>query len=195
MSWFPIFRLGPAGGEIDFVCQVIDVQVNEDNVEVAERNLSGAMLRAYLRANVPDLTLTLARLQDSDLAILRGLQSSLSALNFIYNKTLAVKYLMATSASTTSVVIPLTSASGVTITGVFLRSDAAQSGANYYSGGSTFDASTGTITLASALPDANTDVWVNYTFSGLSCWAKVQAKPHQGAYSGLWQATLTLTGA
>lgn len=194
MSWHPIFRLGPAGGERDFVCQVLDVSVNETNVEVEQRNLAGANLKAYLRQNVPDVTLTLARVSDALVAILRGFQSSLAPLNFLFNSSLTVKYLMATSASTTSVVIPPTSATGITITGVFLQSDYAQSGTNYFTSGS-FDATTGTITLGSALPGANTDVWVNYTFSGLSCWAKVTARPHQGAYKNFWQVTLTLTGA
>lgn len=195
MSWHPIFRLGPAGGERDFVCQVLDVNVPENNIEVEQRNLAGANMKAYLRVNVPDVTLSVARLSDALLAILRGFQSSLAPLNFLYNSSLAVKYLMATSASTTSIVIPLTSATGITITGVFLQSDYAQTGTNYFSGGSTFDAATGTLTLATPLPGTNTDVWVNYTFSGLSCWVKVVVKPHAGAYKNFWQATITLTGA
>lgn len=196
MSWFPIFRLGPSGGEIDFVCQVSDIQVTEDNVETEMRNLAGANLKSYLRANVPSITLTVARLPDAAAAIIRGFQSALSALNFVFNSSLAVKYLMGTSATATTIVIPPTSATGIVITGVFLQSDTAQTGTEYYTGaGSGFDASTGTITLHTALPGANTDVWVNYTFTGLSCWVKAQLKPHQGVYSGYWQGTLTLTGA
>lgn len=195
MSWHPIFRLGPSGGERDFVCQVLDVNITENNVEVEQRNLAGANLKAYLRQNVPDVSLTLARVSDSLMSILRGFQSSLAPLNFLYNSSMAVKYMMGTSASTTSIVIPPTSATGIVITGVFLQSDYAQSGTNYYSGGSTFDSTTGTLTLATPLPGANTDVWINYTFTGLSCWAKVVARPHQGAYKNFWQVTLTLTGA
>lgn len=194
MSWYPIFRLGPAGGEIDFPCRVSEVQIEENNVEVIQRNLSGAMLKSYLRQNVPTLTLQLALIPDSLAFVMRGFQSSLKVLNFLYNRTLAVKYLMATSASTLSVVIPPTSATGMTITGVFLQTDYYQTGTNYFTGGS-FASSTGTITLGSALPGANTDVWVNYTFTGLSCWIKVNLRPHHGAYSGYWEGTLTLTGA
>lgn len=194
MSWFPIFRLGLLGGEIDFPCRVSDVTIDEGNVEVTQRNLAGAALKSYLRQNVPTITLTMTFLPDSLVPVLRAFQSSLKVLNFIYNKTMAVKYLMATSASTTSIVIPPMSATGVVITGVFLQTDYTQSGTNYFSGGS-YDSSTGTITLGSALPGANTDVWVNYTFTGISCWAKVALKPHQGVYSGYWQGTLTLTGA
>lgn len=195
MSWHPVFRLGPTGGEIDFVCQVVEVQVNEANIEVEQRNLAGANLKSYLRQNVPDVTLNLARVSDSLMSILRGFQSSMSALNFLFNSSLTVKYLMGTSASTTSIVIPPTSATGIVITGVFLQSDYAQSGTNYFSGGSTFSSTTGTLTLATPLPGANTDVWINYTFTGLSCWAKVMARPHQGMYKNFWQVTLTLTGS
>ncbi len=196
MSWYSVPRLGASGGEVDLLCKALDVDIADGNVELEQRNLSGGMLKSYLRANVPVVTLTLAMVTDSLMSILRGFQSALSSLNFIHNSTLAVKYLMATSATTTSIVIPPTSASGITITGVFLQSDTGQTGTNYYSGGSSFDASTGTITLASGLPDANTAVWVNYTFTGLSCWVKItSAKPHRGLYSGYWQVVLTLTGA
>lgn len=195
MAWNSNFKLGLLGGELDFPCQVMDIDPQEDNVELSQRNLSGAALKGYLRQNVPTVTITFAMLSDALLSILRGFQASNAALNFIYNTSMALKYLMATSATTTSVVIPLTSATGVVITGVFLQSDSAQSGTNYYSGGSSFVAATGTITLASALPGANTAVWVNYTYTGISCWAKVSPKPHQGVYKNYWQGTLTLTGA
>lgn len=196
MSWNAFFKLGLAGQEIDFQCQVADISVVEDNIEVEQRNLQGANLRSYIRTNVPTISITILRLTDDLLAILRGLRQALTPLNFIYNTTLRVKYLMATSLSTTSVVIPPTSASGITIAGVFLQSDTNQTGTNYYSGGSTFDPTTGTITLASALPGANTAVWVNYSFSGLQVTVKIDSvKPHRGPYAGLWQANVTLEGA
>ncbi len=194
MSWHPIARLGLSGQELDIPCKAIDIQVTEGNVQLEQRNLSGAMLRSYIRHNSPTVVLSVAMLPDAIMAILRGLQASLSALNFIFNQTLAVTYLMGTSETTTKVVIPLTSATGVTITGVYLQSDTFQSGTNYYTSGS-FDAATGIITLGSALSGANTDVWVNYTFTGLSCWLKANVKPHQGGYAGYWQGTLELTGA
>ncbi len=196
MSWFNVPRLGLSGGEIDLICQVLDVDGTQDNIEVEQRNLSGGLLKSYARQNVPSITLTLALVPDSLLAVLRGFCAALKPLNFLHNSTLALNYLMATSASVSSVVIPPTSASGVTITGVFLQSDSLQSGTNYYSGGSSFDATTGTITLASALPGANTDVWVNYSYTGLSCFAKLTSvKPHRGQFSGFWQVTLELMGA
>lgn len=196
MSWYSIPRLGPAGGEIDLNCKVIDIEMPQNNVEMEQRNLLGANMKAYLRQNVPTATLTLALVPDALMSILRGFSAALKTLNFIHNSTLAVKYLMATSATTLSVVIPPSSASGVTITGVFLQSDTTQTGTNYFSGGGSFNATTGTITLGSALPGANTDVWVNYTFTGLSCWARItSAKPHRGQYVGYWQVTLELTGA
>lgn len=199
-NWNPAFKLGPAGGELVFQCQVTDVAVTEGNVELQEKNLLGRSFRSYQSQNVPDVTVKFSRLSDALYAVLRGMQSALNPLNFIYNTALAVKYLFATSSTTTTVVIPPTSASGVVITGVFLASDYAQTGTNYYSGGSTFDPTGGgtgscLITLATALPAAQTDVTINYTFSGVSCYAKVQAKPHRGAYSGYWTGSLTLSGA
>lgn len=194
MPWNNSFKLGLPGAELDFPCQVLNIDVAEGNIEVMQRTLAGRAKKSYLRTNVPTLTLQLARLTDSLLSVLRGLQQATSPLNFIYNNTLAIKYQTAVSQSTTSVVIPLNSASGVTITGVFLQTDVAQSGTNYYSGGSTYDPTTGTLTLATPLPGANTAVWVNYTFSGINCWAQVRALPHQGLYKDYWQATLTLTG-
>jgi hypothetical protein len=195
MSWFSAFKLGPLGGELSFPCQVVTIEVPEGNVDLEQRNLRGGMMRSYLRANVPQITMQLAQLSDGLLAVLRGFQQSLAPLNFIYNSSLQVKYQMATSQSTTVVVVPLTSATGVTINGVYLQSDYLQAGTNYYSGGSTFDPVTGTITLATPLPGANTAVWVNYGFTGISCWVRVRATPHLGAYKDYWQATLELTGA
>jgi hypothetical protein len=195
MAWHPIFRLGPAGGELDFVCRVMGITVDEGNIEAEERNLAGATLKSYLRVNVPRINLTVAMLTDAAVAALRGLQSSLSPLNFVYNKSLAAKYLQATSQTTTSIIIPPTPATGIVISGVYLASDYAQSGTNYYSGGSTFDSATGEIVLATPLPDLNTDVTVNYTYNGISCFLRVSLSPHSGYYSGYWQGTLTLTGA
>lgn len=194
--WYPVFRLGPVGGELDFVCQVLDVNFDESNVEVEQRNIKGKKLKSYLRQNVPTVTLNLARVSDQLMKILRGFQSATTALNFIFNSTQAVNYLMAVSSSTTKITIAPSSATGITITGVFLQTDFNQSGTNYYPGaGSGFDATTGIITLHTALPGANTAVWVNYTYSGLNCWVKITAKPHQGVYKDFWQTTVTLTGA
>lgn len=195
MSWYNFFKLGLVGGELTFDCQVTDIDVLEGNIQVEQRNLAGALYRSYLRHNVPTVTLSLMRVSDELMSILRGFQASLAPLNFIFNSSLVMKYLAATSATVNSIVIPPTSATGVVITGVFLQSDPTQSGTNYFSGGSTYDAATGTITLASALPGANTDVFVNYSFTGISAWAKVTAKPHKGVSANYWQGTLTLTGA
>ncbi len=195
MSWNNNFKLGLLGSELDFPCQVSDISVDEGNVQMENRNLAGAMMRSYLRQNVPTISLTLMKVSDELMSILRGLQASLAPLNFIFNTSLVMKYLPGTSATTTSIVIPLTSATGVVITGVFLQSDYTQVGTNYYSGGSSYDSATGTITLASSLPGANTDVFVNYSFTGISAWARVSAKPHRGVSANYWQGTLTLTGA
>lgn len=194
MSWYPIFRLGPLGSELDFPCRIVEVNVEENNVELSQRNLSGALLKSYLRQNVPMITLQLALIPDSLVKILRGFQSSLSPLNFILNSSLAVKYLPATSQDQSTIVIPFTSASGIIITGVFNRADVTQMLTNFFPGGS-FNSSTMTITTGTLLPVGNTDVWVNYSFTGLSCWIKVNLKPHKGVYSGYWEGTLTLTGA
>lgn len=195
MTWIPRFKIGPLNQELEIPCQVVDYSVDESNIEVEQRNLSGASLKSYLRQNVPTIRLSLSLLPDAYASILRGFQSPLAPLNFIFNASLATKYLQATSASTTSIVIPPTSATGVAILGVYLASDYLQGGTNYYSIGSTFDQNTGTITLATALPGTNTDVLVNYTFNGVACWAKVSLTPHRGIYSGYWQGTLNLTGA
>ncbi len=195
MSWANYFKLGLLGYEIDIPVQVTDISVEEGNIQLEERNLSGGLMRSYIRQNVPMVTLSLGMITDSLMSVLRGLQASLAPLNFIFNSSLVLKYLPATSASTTSIVIPPTSATGVVITGVFLQTDYLQTGTNYYSGGSTYDSTTGTITLASTLPGANTDVFVNYSFTGISAWAKVSVKPHRGVSSNYWQGTLTLTGA
>ena len=200
MSWKPVFLLGPLGGEIEFPCKANTYDENEGNIELEERNLQGAAYKSYQRVNVPDITVNFSVLPDSFMAILRGLCASLNPLNFIFNTSLAAKFFPATSQSTTSIVIPPMSATGVVITGVYLATDYAQTGTNYYSGGSSFDhtgggTGLGIITLATALAAAQTDVTINYTFTGVSCYAKVSARPHAGAYSGYWQGSLTLSGA
>ena len=200
MSWRPNFMLGPLGGEILIPCQVTKLSASEENVELSERNMLGASFKSYQRVNVPEMSLGFARLPDDFMAVLRGLAASLNPLNFIFNTTLAAKFFQATSQSTTSIIIPPMSATGVVITGVYLATDYAQAGTNYYSAGSSFDATgggtgLGLITLATALAAAQTDVIINYTYSGISCYIKVSAEPHLGAYSGYWQGTLTLSGA
>lgn len=195
MSWYRYFKLGPLGGEIEFPCQAVSLDVNEGNVELEERNLLGASYKSYVRANVPDISIGFAQLSDGLMAILRGFQSALTPLNFIYNSSLNVRYFPATSQSTTVIVIPPSSVSGRVITEVFKASDYTQSIKNYYGVGSTYDDTTGTITLSDSLGDDQTDVSINYSFTGLRCYAKVSAKPHLGIYSGYWQGTIQLTGA
>lgn len=194
MTWANFFKLGLLGGELTFDCQVSDIEVSEGNIQLEQRNLSGKLYRSYLSQNTPTISLSLMRVSDELLSILRGFQASLAPLNFIFNSSLAVKYLSATSTTTTTITIPLTSATGVVITGVYLQSDPTQAGTNYLGSG-TFDAATGIISGITALPGANTDVFVNYTFTGISAWAKFTAKPHRGVSANYWQGTLTLTGA
>lgn len=67
-----------------------------------------------------------------------------------------------TSTDTTHVTVQHTPVAAVT--GVFLATDPENSGTNYYGAGS-FDADTGVLTLASALPSATEDVLVDYTYT------------------------------
>lgn len=81
-----------------------------------------------------------------------------------------------TSTSTTSVITVHTIHD---VSGVYLATDTARTGINYYIGGS-FNSATKTITLGTALPDTNTDVIVDYTAETGSLRFKLDRK-YQGA--------------
>lgn len=194
MTWNKNFKLGFPGYETEFAAQVMNVQVSEENVELQQRNLKGAMYWSFLRMGVPRVTMELARMTDATLAKLRGLRASMSILSFIFNTSLRVDYLYAVSTSTMSVVLPFTSARTITIVGVWLVTDPNKTGTNYFTSGS-FSESTMTITLGSALPGANTEVFVEFTFLGYTCrMTALSPSPHQGANQNLWQAQVELTG-
>lgn len=218
MSWLPRFKLGPLGGEIEFPCQVKAYGVNEGQIELEEKNLLGATFKSYQRLNVPQIALEFARLPDDYMCILRGLCAPLNPLSFIFNKTLEICQLQAISDSASTITLPPFSANGVTITGVFLATDFFQTGTNYFAGGnvgygdggygdgpyggggSSFDPNyngtgLGFIILGTALPADQTAVTINYTFNGLNCFIKVNAKPHRGVYAGLWQGSIALMGS
>jgi hypothetical protein len=194
MTWNPRFKIGFPGYEVGIEAQVRALQVAEDNVEVQQRNLVGAMKWSFLRMGVPRIVMDLARMTDSTMAKLRGFRASLSVLSFIFNTALRVDYLYAVASSTTSVTLPFTSARTITIIGVWLTSDPGKAGTNYFTSGS-FNESTMTITLGSALPAANSEVFVEFTFLGYTCrMTSLAPIPHSGASADLWQAQVELTG-
>lgn len=70
-----------------------------------------------------------------------------------------------TSETTSLVTINRTSKRFITITGVWLATDTTKAGTNYYTGGS-FSEEDYEIILGTAVPSAETDVIIDYTYNG-----------------------------
>lgn len=195
MSWKTTFSLGIPGYEQPISGQILGITFEERTIEAEARNIAGASRRSIMRIEVPSITLQAAALTDAIVARLRGLRASQTVLNFICNTGLKVSDLFLTANTTLLVVLPPTSMSGITITGVYLSTDVNRSGTNYFTSGS-FDPVTGEITLGSALPSADELVVVDLSFTGHSVlMTKLAPVPHQGQYQDLWQATIELMGA
>jgi len=195
MSWLASFKLGPIGYELPITARIMALGFDFRHVEAMQRNILGGLRRSLLRVNVPIITLQAGAMSMDTMAKLQGLHSSQSVLNFKSNTAFKVLYQLCISTDTLTVILPATSASGITITGVFLKSDVNKSGTNYFTSGS-YDATTRTVTLGTDLPDANAEVWVDYSFTGHSVLVtRYSPAPHQGQYQDLWQAGIELTGA
>ena len=195
MAWKTSFALGISGSELSLVGKVLNIVIEEKNIAVDSRNVAGDKRRSILKMLVPTISLDLAALTDAMVARLRGLRASQAVLNFICDGGMNVTDLVLTSTSTIAVTLPNTSCSGITIAGVYLATDTGRSGTNYYTTGS-FNSATGIITLGSALPGANTQVVVDWTFTGRSVLMNTFTPiPHQGQFSNLWSAKVELEGA
>lgn len=195
MAWLTSFRLGPEGYEVQIPMRVVALTMDIKHVETVQKNIKGNSKRTFLKVNVPMIMLQGAAVANDVLSTLQGLYQSQQVLNFRSKTDFAVKNQYLTSRTTTKVDLPNTSASGITITGVFLKTDPNRTGTNYFTAGS-FNSTTGEITLGSALPGANTDVFVDYTFTGHKVlMTRLSPVPHQGQFQDLWQVGVELTGA
>lgn len=195
MAWLTTFKLGIPGGELDLIGRVTIPSFDHKHVEQQQRNVAGDLKRTYLKTHVPIIGIQMTSLPMATIKRLLGFYKSLEPLNFISNNAFGVTDQQEISTSTTSVTLTNMCASGVTILGVYLRADTARAGTNYFTSGS-YNATTRVITLGTPLPGANTQVWVDYNFTGYSVWmTALQPTPHEGHSQDLWRANIQLTGA
>lgn len=195
MTWNPRFKLGQAGNEIGLLMQITAVDFDVKNVEQLVENLLGDKRRTILKANVPLIQIAFSAMPNLTQQQVMGFFQSLAVLNLLCNDSLKVKYQFLTANAAGMVVLPNTSATGITIDGVFLQADVARQGTNYFTGGS-FDPASLTITLGTNLPSANEPVFVDYSFTGHKVMVtEFKVRPHEGQYQDLWRGTIKLEGA
>lgn len=195
MSWFPVFKLGPLGLEVGLRMQVAAVMSSMKNVEQIAENILGDKRRTILKMNVPQIAISFTAMPNETFYKIEGFRQSLDVMNLLMSDAFKVRYQFLTAASTTLVILPNTSATGITIDGVFLRSDTNRTGTNYFSGGS-FDPATFKITLGSALPSANEPIFVDYSFTGHKVMVTTfDPQPHDADSKDLWRGKLVLEGA
>lgn len=195
MSWLSTFKLGLPGLELDVKGRVASPRFEIVGVENLQRNVAGDLKRTFLKHNVPTISLQLMALPMSVVATLTGLYHSRQVLNFLSNTAFSVDHQLETSSADDTVFLTKTGLTGITIVGVFLQADAANTGTNYFTGGS-YDAASREITLGTPLPSANESVWVSYTYTGHRVFiTRLSPTPYRGESQDLWQASLELTGA
>lgn len=195
MAWFQNFLLGIEGSELEILAKILTPNFELKNVEQLIRNISGGLRRDIIKHGVDIVVLQTAAVPESTLARLRGYFQSKAVLNFKMNDALIVTDQLEISSDATHVTLTNTALTGMTISGIFLKSDVARALTNYFSGGS-FNGTTFVATLGSPLPGANTEVWVDYAYTGQSVMlTRLNAVPHEAANKDLWKVTVELTGA
>lgn len=166
MAWKRRIQVGRVGEERAIDAPVIappDLTARE--IEHVHKNLQGDILRSVVKINTPIFALSLAQVTEADVNYLIGLKSrARNLLSLILNDGWTMPDEENTTTDTTHVTLINTSARGITVTGVFLDSDFQHTGTNFFTSGS-FDATTRIVTLGAAVPSANTNVLIAYTFT------------------------------
>lgn len=194
MSWLEVFLLGASGQELGLTMKVQSVTFDEKNVEQTQRNIAGDLKRTFLKVDVPVIAVSFLGASNDVHSRLKGMFQRKQILNLKAHTALGVRDQLERSTSTTKVTLTNTGASGISIVGVFLSSDFNKSGTNYFTSGS-YNSTTREITLGSALPGANTDVIVDYNYTGHNVMVtRLNTMPHAGASKDLWMGTIELTG-
>jgi len=158
-------KLGVAGSEKWITFPVQDISMDMKDILAESANVQGDYYKSIFKVNVPTFSITGARLTIDDFNLFAGLKQRKALLNFKWRDDLAVIDEQNISTDTTHVTLYNTSASGITITGVWLLTDPTHAGTNYYTSGS-YNTTTRVVTLGSALPGALTEVLINYAYTG-----------------------------
>ena len=194
MAWVS-FKIGNTGEEKTLTFQVQAFSFHHTDIEQYVRNIEGDIKRALFKILVPSIQLTGTKLTLADFNMLNSLKSRAIILNFIFNNGLEQQDVQVWSTGSTTVTLPPTSAAGLAIEGVWLTTDPTHAGTNYYTGGS-YNPTTREISLGAALPGAQTQVLVNYTYASVNCTINsLQLKTMSGKSFNYWLADITLQGA
>jgi len=166
MGYLATWKLGIAGQEKDITFIKPSFSFNHNDVIQEKKNIQGDYRKTIFKVNTPGFSIGGIKLTQTELNLFLSLKQRNALLNFMYRDDLAVVDEQNTSTDTTHIALINTAATGITITGVWLLTDPTHAGTNYYSGGSSYDAVTRILTLATALPAANTNVLINYAYTG-----------------------------
>jgi hypothetical protein len=165
MAYLNPWKLGISGSEKDLSFIKQDFAFNHADIIQEKRNAQGDYRKTIFKVNVPSFSIKGVKLSQTDLNLFLSLKQRQALLNFKYRDDLSVVDEENTSTDTTHVTLINTAATGITITGVWLLTDPTHAGTNYYTSGS-YNATTRVITLGATLPGANTNVLINYTYTG-----------------------------
>ncbi len=195
MSWLKPYSLGLAGYELPLMMQVLSFSMDHNNVEAQAMTVLGDLRRSIIKVHVPVIALETAALTEAVMARLRGLRNSQDLLNLKCKSAFTVTDQICIASTSGTVILPNMSASGVTIAGVYLATDIHRTGTNYFTSGS-YDAASRMISLGADLPADNSEVVVDFSFTGHTVlMTKLVEMPHEGQYQDLWKASMELTGA
>ena len=190
------FKIGTAGNESNMTFQIQSLNITPLDILAEVKNIQGDYKKNIFKVNVPDFAIGGIKLTQTDYNLFVSMKSRRSLLNFIFRDDLAVVDEEDTSSTTLLVTLMNTAASGIVPTGVWLKSDPTHAATNYYTGGGTYNSTTRVLTLHSALPGANTDVLINYTYTGFACIIKsISIAAMQGQSKLFYTANMMIGGA
>lgn len=193
MAYLSPFKLGISGSELNLNIIMPSFAFSHTDIIQERRNAQGDYRKAIFKVNVPSFSIGGIKLSISDLNTFLSMKQRNALLNFKYRDDLTIIDEQNTSTDTTHVTLINTAATGITITGVWLLTDPAHAGTNYYSGGSSYNATTRVITLATALAGANTAVLINYSYTGHGVIIKaLNPQAMQGQNKLYYQASMEL---
>jgi hypothetical protein len=194
MAWVTL-KLGKINQEKSLTFQVQSYKVTANDIDRFARNIQGDIRRALFKANTQAISLTGAKLTITDYNTLLSMKSRIENLNFKARNDFVIIDEKNTATAVNKVTLNNTSATGITIAGVWLLSDFNHAGTNYYTGGS-YDANTRVVTLGSNLPSVRSDVLINYNYTGISCVIRSLALgAMQGQSQNYFTADIGLEGA
>jgi hypothetical protein len=165
MNWIENFTIGRAGSEMTFANNPAELEWGPSEIAFEDRNLAGQKKKLVKRIT-DKVRLTIPIVEEDELNKLISMANdNMVFKRFLVSTGFAIIDERRYATGTAEVELMPSSRAGITIQGVWLATDTAHEGTNFYTGGS-FNETTRVVTLGTPLEVSGSAVLVSYLYQG-----------------------------